>query len=276
MKNTQLAVVEQQQSLVRQHSEPSFPDLVSMGDQLVRTGFLPAHIKTGPQFAAIVMQGRELGMKPMRALRSLSMIKGKVVEYADSQLSRFKADGGRAEFVTLTEERAELRLVHPNGDNHTEVFTMQDAKRADLLTNSNYAKSPKAMLRSRVITAALKSLGWEGGVGAYDPDEARAFSDEAQAEPVEEKRKADTALQEEMRQKVAELRVKIGEQLDALGLQGKEQERTKLVLEINGGERPTGVAEYNAVLEELAYRVESLTAPLEGDLVEDDARPATR
>ena len=33
----------------------TFADLVSMGDQLARTGFLPEHIKNGPQFAAIVM-----------------------------------------------------------------------------------------------------------------------------------------------------------------------------------------------------------------------------
>ena len=30
------------------------------------------------------------------------------------------------------------------------------------------------MLRSRAITAGLKSVGWEGAVGAYDPDELRS------------------------------------------------------------------------------------------------------
>lgn len=159
----------------------SFDDLVRMGEQLVRTGFLPDHLKNGAQVAAVVLTGRELGMTPMRAVRSLSMVKGKVVESADSQLARFKADGGRAVFRCLDDERAELWLRHPNGDEHTETFTMADAKRAGLLSSGMYAKYPRAMLRSRCITAGLKSVGWEGAIGAYDPDEAREIGGSAAA-----------------------------------------------------------------------------------------------
>jgi hypothetical protein len=39
-----------------------------------------------------------------------------------------------------------------------------------------FLKYPRAMLRSRVITAGLKSVGWEGGAGNYDPSEMIAFS----------------------------------------------------------------------------------------------------
>jgi hypothetical protein len=148
-----------------------FAGLVSMGDQLRRTGFLPAHIKNGVDFAAIVLMGRELGMGTMAACRKLQVIKGTVTERADSQLARFKSAGGRAEFKELSETRAVLTLRHPNGDQHTETFTIEDAKRAGLASNDNYNKHPKAMLRSRAITAGLKSIGWEGAVGIYDPDE---------------------------------------------------------------------------------------------------------
>jgi hypothetical protein len=153
------------------HDEPSFDGLVHMGDQLRRTGFLPSHIKDGVSFAAIVLMGRELGMGTMAACRKLQVIKGTVTERADSQLARFKSCGGRAQFKELTETRAVLVLRHPNGDEHTETFTLDDAKRAGLASNDNYAKHPKAMLRSRAITAGLKSIGWEGAVGIYDPDE---------------------------------------------------------------------------------------------------------
>lgn len=150
----------------------TFGDMLAMGSALVTTGFLPDHIKTGAQAAAIIATGRELGMQPMRALRSLNMVKGKVTENADSQLARFKTDGGRAKFEVLTHERAVLHLVHPNGDEHTEEFTMRDAQAAGLVSAGGmYQKHAKAMLRSRVITAGLKSIGWEGGAGTYDPDE---------------------------------------------------------------------------------------------------------
>ena len=152
-------------------AEASFGQLVSMGSSLLKTGFLPAHIKSGEAFAAIVLMGREMGMSTMAACRKLQCIKGTVTERADSQLARFKSDGGRARFEALDETKAVLWVRHPNGDEHTETFTMADAERAGLGTNDNYKRHPKAMLRSRAITAALKSVGWEGAVGLYDPDE---------------------------------------------------------------------------------------------------------
>lgn len=152
----------------------SMNELASNGEHAVKTGMLPDHIKTGWQFAVIAATGHELGMQPMRAIRSLAMVKGKVVESADSQLARFKAAGGRSQFEVLDETKAVLHLVHPNGDRHTETFSLEDAKRAGLASNSNYSKFPKAMLRSRAITAGLKSIGWEGAVGAYDPDEIKS------------------------------------------------------------------------------------------------------
>jgi hypothetical protein len=156
---------------VMQDTAPlDFAGLVAMGEHLVKTGFLPSHVRTGAQVAAIVMTGRELGMTPMRALRSLVMVKGKVTESADSVLARFKSDGGRAQFKALDETQAVLWLRHPNGDEHVESFTLADAKRAGIASEM-YSKYPRAMLRSRAITAGLKSLGWEGGSGVYDPAE---------------------------------------------------------------------------------------------------------
>lgn len=155
----------------------SFAQLLAMGTELCRTGFMPNHVKNGAQVAAIVMAGAELGMAPMRSLRSLRFVKGNVTESADSILARFKSDGGRAIWKELTEQRAVLYLLHPNGDEHVETFTFEDAERAGLHLptsngeRSNYLKYPKAMLRSRAITAGMKSIGWEGGAGVYDPNE---------------------------------------------------------------------------------------------------------
>jgi len=156
-------------------SAMTFGDMLAMGEALVKTGFLPDAIKTGAQAAAIILTGRELGMEPMRALRSLNLVKGKVTENADSQLARFKTDGGRATFLELSDKAAILKVRHPNGDEHTETYTIADATRAGLVNGGGmYNKHPRAMLRSRAITAALKSVGWEGGTGTYDPDELPA------------------------------------------------------------------------------------------------------
>ena len=149
-----------------------FNQLVDAGNRMVKTGFLPDHIRTGEQFAAIVLVGREMGIPTMRAIRSLQIIKGNVTEKADSQLARFKEAGGRAQFEALDDARAVLHLVHPNGDTHTETWTINDSRKAGL-TGGMHGKFPRAMIRSRCITAALKSIGWAGAVGNYDPDELR-------------------------------------------------------------------------------------------------------
>lgn len=205
----------------------SFADLVIMGEQLARTGFLPDHIKTGAQFTAIVMTGRELGMTPMRAVRSLQMVKGKVVEDAASQLARFKVSGGRATFLHLDETRAVLEVTHPNGDKHVETWTLEDAKRAGL-SGGLVSKFPRAMLRSRVITAALKSVGWDGAVGAYDPSELVDQRDETPArEPEVIVARAPTAPPSEVA-RILDLAMSIinAADVDSLGLAVSEIEET--------------------------------------------------
>jgi hypothetical protein len=167
-----------------QNDELSFDALIGMGDKLRRTGFLPSHIKDGIAFAAIVLMGRERGIGTMSACQRFAFIKGVPTEKADSQLARFKSCGGKSQFRELTETKAVLWLRHPNGDEHVETFTFDDAKRAGLASNDNYAKHPKAMLRSRAITAGLKSVGWEGAVGIYDPDELADTSSAHVSPPV--------------------------------------------------------------------------------------------
>lgn len=150
-----------------------FTEIQAMGETLCKTGFLPKHIQNGAQFAAIVIAGREMGIPTMRAVRTLKLVMGNVTEDAAAQLARFKADGGRAQFRELTATRAVLWLRHPNGDEHVETFTIEDAKRAKLheKNGSMWNQNPTAMLRSRSITAGLKSVGWNGAPGVYDENE---------------------------------------------------------------------------------------------------------
>lgn len=149
----------------------SYESLMALAKDLCATGFLPEAVKTPAQAVAIILTGRELGLGPMQSLRSICIIKGKPELAADLQLSIFHRDGGRSKWLALTEQKAVLWLKHPNGDEHTETFTMDDARRAGLAVGQNWQKYPKAMLRSRAITAGLKSAGFEPLSGAYAPGE---------------------------------------------------------------------------------------------------------
>lgn len=168
--------------------EQEFKALLDFGKMLVESGFLPSAINTPAKAVAVILTGREMGISPMLALRSINIVDGKPIVAADLQLSRFKANGGRAHWVRLDDKHAELWLRHPNGDEHTERFTIEDAKRAALLTKTSWIKYPMAMLRSRVISAGLKSIGYEPTSGVYDSDEADDIAAGAAERAVEDAR----------------------------------------------------------------------------------------
>lgn len=154
----------------------TYDEMGMVANMLYKSQLLPKAIRSPEAAFAIIVAGAELGMPPMLALRGINLVDGKVVIAADLQLGAFKRAGGKAIFSEFTDKRCTLQLVHPNGDTHIETFSMEDAKLAGLLGKDNWKKYPKAMLRSRVITAGLKSIGFEPVAGAYDPDEAAGFA----------------------------------------------------------------------------------------------------
>lgn len=159
---------------------------------LLKSGLAPQGLKTPEAAMFVILVGRDLGLTPTQSLRSINVISGKVEVAADMQLALFKRAGGRATWARLEALGAVLHLTHPNGDEHTETFTMEDARRAGL-TGPNWSKYPKAMLRSRCITAGMKSVGFdalagvyaEGEIGGEEPTLTVDATTEAPAVPVE-------------------------------------------------------------------------------------------
>jgi hypothetical protein len=139
---------------------------------LMRSGLVPADIRTPEAAMFIILTGRDLGMSPVQSLRSIRVIKGKVEVAADAQLGKFHSAGGRSRFVTLTNDTAKLELSAPwLTAPHLESFTLDDAKTAGLAGGDSWRRYPKAMLRSRAITAGLKSVGFDACAGIYGAGE---------------------------------------------------------------------------------------------------------
>lgn len=149
---------------------------------LLRSGLAPQSLKTPEAALFVILVGRDLGLSPTQSLRSVNVIQGKVEVAADMQLALFKRAGGKASWARLSESEAVLDLTHPNGDKHRESFTEADARRAGL-TGANWSKYPKAMLRSRCITAGMKSCGFDALAGVYDEGEISGVEPVIGAEP---------------------------------------------------------------------------------------------
>lgn len=145
---------------------------------LMKSGLLPAGVKSAEAAMFIVLTGRDMGLSPVQSLRSIHVIQGKIEVAADMQLGLFHRAGGKSQWVTLTNTEAVLRLAAPwLIEPHQESFTMEDAKRAGLDKASRsgepsmFLKFPRPMLRSRAITAGLKSIGFDPTAGMYAPGE---------------------------------------------------------------------------------------------------------
>lgn len=161
---------------VEAHDAPivQFEQMRTFAAHLVKTGFLPRAVDTPEKAVAIMLTGRELGLPPMRALRSIHIIQGKPTLAAELMLALFKAKGGRSQFRESTDRSATLWLRHPNGDEHEETFTIEDAERARLLNKDGWKNYPRAMLRARVISAGLRAVAPDVIGGVYDPEELGA------------------------------------------------------------------------------------------------------
>lgn len=139
---------------------------------LLKSGLVPREIKTAEAALFLILTGRDLGMSPVQSLRSIRVIQGKVEVAADAQLGRFHGSGGRSRWVELTDRTARIELVAPwLSAPHVESFSLDDATRAGLTNGDNWRKYPKAMLRSRAITAGLKSIGFDATAGIYGAGE---------------------------------------------------------------------------------------------------------
>lgn len=139
---------------------------------LVRSGLCPATIKSPEAALFIILAGRDLGLSPVAALRNIHVIQGKVEVSADMQLALFARAGGAFRWLALSEQEAALELRAPwLAAPHVSRWTMEDAKRAQLAGGDNWRKYPRAMLRSRAITAGLKDVGFDATAGVYAPGE---------------------------------------------------------------------------------------------------------
>lgn len=148
-----------------------------MADVLLKSGFLPAGIKTPEAAVAIILKGTELGIPPMYALSNIVIIQGKPTANAELMLALLYRDHGDAA-VQVLESTAELCTVSYARRGwtvrRTHTFTVAEAKAAGLLSNQTWQKYPAAMCRARCISAVARMAFPDSIAGLYTGDELGA------------------------------------------------------------------------------------------------------
>ena len=184
----------------------------------VASGFLPDHITRGckdrneaiARAVTIAIKGRELGVPPMQAFTSITVIKGKPCLSAELMLALVyqRIKGAKVTFKETTAENATVVMQRPDGEPQTFSFTIDDAKRAGLLNGGAWSKYPQAMLRARVISAGARAVFPDAIMGCYIPEEMGEENVELDTEIHEvqvEEPEAEVAAKPEMPERAKEL-----------------------------------------------------------------------
>lgn len=149
--------------------------LKGLGETLVKSGLLPASIKTPEAAVVIILKGRELGIPPMEALNSINVIQGKPTVAPQLMLALIYRSGqGSIQIVERTETRSVVR-AHRLGQQPQEfVFTLEDARKLGLAEKDNYKKQSTVMLQWRNVAAAARAVFPDVVAGLYTPEEMGA------------------------------------------------------------------------------------------------------
>ena len=148
-------------------------DLLTFSEGLLKSGFLPAAIRTKEQAAAIILTGQELDLPPMLSLREVNVIQGKPTLSAQLMLTLAytRIPGFKANVIESTDTRCLVEFIRPGQKAYQHEFTMQDAEALKLLEKDNWKKQRKTMIRWRCISSGLRITAPDAIAGFYTAEE---------------------------------------------------------------------------------------------------------
>lgn len=128
-----------------------------------------------PQKAlALMMLCQSEGLHPMTAVRRYDLIQGTPTLKSEAQLAEFYARGGVVKWMQRTAEVCEAKFSHPKHcpDGVIIKWTLEDARRAGLLSKDNWKNFPRQMLSARVAAEGVQVVDPGAGLGMLTPEEA--------------------------------------------------------------------------------------------------------
>ena len=123
-----------------------------------------------------ILAGQEMGFSPLVSMTKIYVIKGKISLSAELIASMIKRSGEYDYEVTEhTNKKCSIQFYRNGKKGYLSVFTIEDAKQADLLKiGSGWEKYPRALLFSRAISQGAKIECPHLLNGAYTAEEMGA------------------------------------------------------------------------------------------------------
>lgn len=143
---------------------------------LSTTSFVPASMRDKPQeITGAILFGRELNLDPMTALQTINIIQGRPTLTANAMRGLAMANGVRFRLDEATETRCVMSAVPPGSSEWTTVsWTIDQARKLDLLKKDNWKNQPGAMLIARATSQLCRLVAANILIGApYSTEEIR-------------------------------------------------------------------------------------------------------
>jgi len=134
-------------------------------------------IKTPEQALVLCLIAQAEGLHPALAAMRYNIIGGKPAKTAEAMMRDFLQAGGKVIWHCLTDKVAEATFSHPSGGEVRIKWDMATATQAGLSGKDNWKKTPRAMLRSRVVSEGVRTVCPMATSGMYLPEEVQDFSD---------------------------------------------------------------------------------------------------
>ena len=157
----------------------AFDEIHRMAIAISRGGIFG--VQNVDQAISLMLLAQAEGLHPATAARDYHIIKGKASKTADAMLASFHAAGGSVEWNELTDTRCCATFTHPQTCPKGLVldWDIDRAKRAGLAGKDNWNNYPRAMLRARVVSEAIKAVFPAALSGLYTPEEVGDFDEPA-------------------------------------------------------------------------------------------------
>jgi hypothetical protein len=128
------------------------------------------------QAFALMLLAHSKGLHPVQAVERYHVVNGRPVMKADAMLAEFQSSGGVVTWHRHDETECSATFTCPGiGQPVTITWTIEDARRAELLRNPTWGKYPRQMLKARVISEGIRMALPGVAIGIYTPEEAQDF-----------------------------------------------------------------------------------------------------
>ena len=145
-----------------------FNEMERLGEYISKSNLFG--IRTKEQAIVLMAIAQAEGRHPVEAARDYDIVNNRPAKKAEAMMRDFIQAGGKIEWHALTDELADATFTHPQTGS---VRIDWDMKRALTAFGKKdmYAKFPRQMLRSRVVSEGVRTLWPLATSGMYVPEE---------------------------------------------------------------------------------------------------------